>query len=233
MPHLVAPLHGPISIVACAAQIQAAHDYLAAQGAAALAQAAQPRDLASWGAAVKRVRVDLPAAGRPALIAPGMADHSLIEVITQCATLERLLDALAWAPTPAAALGDAVVARCHPTTSHAKHAGAFDNDLILVVADAVVARFEVSDVASATDGNQKERRDLISLGVLPAGRGVAQPGAPWTGARRFLVVAPEFARRLMRPTRAWLRGSPPHCSYQLYDTGGAACVIEVLPGAPG
>jgi len=230
MPHLVASLVGPITLAACADQIRAAHDYLARQGAQAIDRAWVSRDVTGWGAAVKRIRVELPLDGRPELIAPDITSHSLIEVINQCATMERLLDALAWAQTPEGGLADTQVKICHPTTSSAKGDGAMDNDLVLEGPGGVVARFEVSDVASEEDGNQKERRDLVSLGVLQAGRGVDQFVGAWSSERRFLVVSPEFARRLARFTRAWLKGSSPHCCYQQHATAGGTCLIEVLPG---
>ena len=139
MPHLVASLVGPISLAACADQIRAAHDYLARQGAQAIDRAWVTRDVTGWGAAVKRIRVELPLDGRPDRIAFTIRSHSLIEVINQCATMERLLDALAWAQTPEAGLADAQVMVCHPTTSSAKGEGVTDNDLVLEGRGGVVA----------------------------------------------------------------------------------------------
>jgi hypothetical protein len=144
------------------------------------------RDVVGWGVAVKRIRVDLPAEGRPKLIASTISSHSLIEAMNQCATMERLLDALAWAQTGESGLSNAQVQVCHPTTSSAKGSGVMDNDLVLVGSDGAMARFEVSDVASEEDGNQKERRDLMSLGVLQEGRGEAQFVGTWPPGRRFL-----------------------------------------------
>lgn len=230
MPHLVESICGPITLAACAEQVRTAHDYLARQGAEAVDRAWVSRDVNGWGAAVKRIRVELSVEGRPERIAPGMASHNLIEVINQCATLERLLDALAWAQTPESGLATYDVTRCHPTTSSAKGPDKIDNDLVLTGPDGVVARFEVSDVASEDDGNQKERRDLISLRALREGRGAAQFVPTWPAERLFLVVSEEFARRLRRPTRTWLKGNPPHCRYQEYRATHQTFIFEVLPG---
>lgn len=231
MAHLVAPPSGPLPLAEAAAQLQAAHDYLARQGAQAIDRALVSRDIPHWGAAIKRIPVELPAEDRPTLIAPAIARHSLIEVINQCATMERLLDALAWAQTPEAGLGVDTVVSCHPTTSSAKGAERADNDLILTGPDGRIARFEVSDVASEEDGNQKERRDLISLGVLRDARGPARFDVTWPAGRLFLVVSQEFATRLERPTRAWLKGNPPYCSYQPRLNVGGTRIVEVLSGA--
>lgn len=185
MPHLVASLVGPITLAACADQIRAAHDYLARQGAQAIDRAWVSRDVTGWGAAVKRIRVELPLDGRPELIAPDITSHSLIEVINQCATMERLLDALAWAQTPEGGLADTQVKICHPATSSAKGDGAMDNDLVLEGPGGVVARFEVSDVASEEDGNQKERRDLVNY----FGCVVKQGGARYPSSVTLVVYS--------------------------------------------
>lgn len=101
MPHLVAPLtpaHGDSSVLSltrCHALLLDAHDYLARQGMDAARRAMLVDDAATWGTAFKRVRVELPPTGRPDLVRAAAAHHSLAEVMNQCATMERLLDALA------------------------------------------------------------------------------------------------------------------------------------------
>src|ERR1022692_4838662 len=50
-----------------------------------------------WGSAVKRKRVLLGNGERPLLLKSAQPDHNLMEVINLCATVERLMDALAWA----------------------------------------------------------------------------------------------------------------------------------------
>src|SRR5579863_6241094 len=92
------------------AQIRNAHEYLVRYGVQALvaAQAAEVSD--DWGTQVKRIRVDFPEGDRPELIDPSIPGHNLTEVYNQCATIERLIDALQWASTT---LPDYKVLRCH------------------------------------------------------------------------------------------------------------------------
>lgn len=68
-----------------------------------------------WGTHFKRVRVDLPRDARPLLMRAAEDHHSLAEVVNQCATMERLLDALAWARTDTSGLSAFHVVGC-PTT---------------------------------------------------------------------------------------------------------------------
>jgi hypothetical protein len=35
----------------------------------------------------------------------------------------------------------------------------------------------------------------------------------WPEGRLFLVVSDEFAERLRKPSRAWLKGEPPYCRW--------------------
>src|SRR4051794_21678107 len=101
--HLVAPVREPMAIEQARDDLIEAHGYLvAAARRTAEALAAQASD--RWGSSVKRLRVILPDQGRPRLVPPSVKDHSFIEVVNQCATLERLLDALAWASTEASGL---------------------------------------------------------------------------------------------------------------------------------
>lgn len=66
------------------------HKYLVGQADAAL-KTAQGGSLESFGSTVKRTQVLLPLGARPPLITADDT-HNLIEVVNQCATLERLLD---------------------------------------------------------------------------------------------------------------------------------------------
>lgn len=153
------------------------------------------------------MRVLLPDEGRPELVPRDQPDQSLIAVINQCATLERLLDVLEWAQSDPE-LAAFSVEHCHPTTSSTQSAGQKaigDNDLVLIGSDGHRARFEDSDVASNRDGNSKEQKDLIGLGVLAVGRGEARYAVEWPRDRLFLVVSEEFAERLRRPIREWLK----------------------------
>jgi hypothetical protein len=53
----------------------------------------------------------------------------------------------------------------------------------------------------------------------------------WPEGRLFLVVSEEFAERLKRPTRAWLKGEPPHCHYTHPAVRGTTRIFEVKKGA--
>ncbi len=170
------------------------------------------------GSALKRVRVELPRDERPHLVRDANDQHSLAEVMNQCATMERLLDALAWVQTDASGLSTFNVAVCHPTTSSAGD-DTTDNDLILTALDGQCARFEVSDVASSSDGNHKEERDLRSLGVLSDGNGAKRFELTWPADRVFLVVSTEFALKLR--SRRW-----PHLTYKEVFRGTGTVVAE-------
>jgi hypothetical protein len=134
-------------------------------------------------------------------------EQPLTEVINQCATMERLLDALPWAQV---ALPDHEVVLINPTTSSKKSGAAEDayqdNDLILENRSGQRALFEVSDVVSEkVDGNSKEQKDLKSLGVLPEWK--------YGDALRFLVVSKEFGKRIARAgrkTSGWKYLEPQH-----------------------
>jgi hypothetical protein len=147
----------------------------------------------------------------------------LNELINQCTTVERLLDAIAWVLGQAP---EATMHRCHPTTSSGPQAGE-DNDLIVLVAGERWS-FEVSDVvSSSTDGNQKELKDLCNLGLVVASGSVWQLADPLPQGRQFLVVSPEFADRLMRPSRHLLRTG--QLRYTRHEHQSSTAVIEVHP----
>ena len=180
----------PTSVAEALRQIEAAHAYLVDLGAKAFQKARVVAPSPNWGTLAKRARVYFPAGDRPVLIPQSLRDHSLIEVINQCATVERLMDALRWAIDN---LPEYQLVRCHPTTGSKKAdvANVPDNDIVLIDPDGRFACFEVSDVANATnDSNRKEKKDLTSLGVYDANTDRSN--------RVFLVVSVEFARLLRR-----------------------------------
>jgi hypothetical protein len=158
-----------------------------------------------------------------------VTEHSLTEVYNQCATMERLLDALEWAQTEDSVLNRYEVVLCHPTTSSVPGI-ADDHDLVLVDREGAKAKFEISDVAGKRDGNRKEEKDLARLGVLPAVDINERFGEGWPPGRLFLVVSAEFARRLREPRRSWLSGDPPHCHYVEVKAEGPTRVFEVRQG---
>lgn len=179
-----------------------AHAALALAGKLTLQKAAGACPDGDWGASVKREPVRC-----------GQELHNLAEVVNQCATVERLIDALTWA---ASEFPEWLVECCHPTQT----SGEGQNDLVLIdpTNPGQRARFEVSDVVSTSDGNNKEAKDLTSLKVLSK-RPEAAPKietlniANWPSDRLFLVVSGEFANYLQSsptPGRIWMTA---HCWY--------------------
>ncbi len=218
----------PLTLDECHRLVRAAHDYLAQCGAEAIERARQAKGDRYWGSRVKRIRVALPDRGRPELVAATVREHNLVEVLNQCATMERLLDALKWAQTEPSGLRDYAVERCHPTTSSDQHAGKkaiADNDLVLIGTDGTKARFEVSDVVGRTDGNRKEARDLTSLGVPRfAGSDTRQAGI-WPVDRLFLVVSEAFANGLRPKSRPGPRRT---YVYAEVKDDGPTRILEVM-----
>lgn len=187
--HLIAAVRGPICVAVLRNELQAAHDFLA-EAAMQTARLLPDLERAMWGVRAKRTAVRL-AGPRPARISEHVAEHSFAEIVNQCATLERLLDAMRWVETEGSGLRQHDVLLCNPTTSSSTQDD--DHDLVLRGPDGDLAKFEVSDVAGAKDSNRKEIKDLCSLGCLSAdGTDVSQ----WPKGRSFLVVSSEFATRL-------------------------------------
>jgi hypothetical protein len=91
----------PITLRECREAIQEAHDYLARKGMEATRRASEVRSVRDWGIEIKRVKVRLPDGERPRLVSPRTEEHNLVEVMNQCATMERLLDVLGWRNTRA------------------------------------------------------------------------------------------------------------------------------------
>ena len=175
---------------------------------------------AEWGSAAKRIRAILPKQRAP-LLQDASREQALTEVINQCATVERLLDAINWILHTST---KATLVLCHPTTSSGG-SGPHDNDLV-VQANGEYWCFEISDVANgAGDGNQKELKDLLSLGVLASLRPKKLSGVPHVG-RKFLVVSKEFAQRLMEPKRHFLKTG--ELRYHHFTAGPSTQVLEVL-----
>ncbi len=167
-------------------------------------------------------------------------EENLIEVINQSANLGRLLDLLDWL-IDSKEFKDYKVERWHPTTSsyknkvHNSDDPQKDNDLILhdPINPNDAARklyFEVSDVVNPRDRNGKEKKDLISLGILKPGKGRESFVSSWPEGRRFLVVSRDFARRLQGSTRFWV--SEKHCYFQELSSGNHnTSIFEVLKGS--
>lgn len=225
---------GTIPIGECYEAVREAHDFLARKALEAASELAAVQVQCYWGSKAKRIKVYLPKAEWPRLLSPGSEEHNLVEVINQCATMERLLDALVWAQDMESGFDEFSVELCHPTTG-SRPGEESDHDLVLVGNDSdgklTKAKFEVSDVSGEKDGNQKEKKDLISLGVLKEGKGKEMYPDGWPEGRLFLVVSEEFAERLRKPNRGWLKGPSPYCHYTDPALQGTTRIFEVKKGA--
>jgi hypothetical protein len=222
---LIARVSGPRAIDEVRDELAAAHAYLvdAARRVSAALAAQEP---SRWGSRVKRLRVDLSAAGRPSLVPETVREQSFVEVVNQCATVERLLDALEWAATPSAGLAAGRVLLCNPTTSSSRETN--DHDLVIEMPSGDLAKLEVSDVAGGNDGNRKEVKDLTSLGVLDSSGKVRGPEEPWPSGRLLLVTSSELAARLREPTRHGLKAGAFH--YDEVKDDGETRIFEVKEG---
>jgi hypothetical protein len=229
MSNLVEPISKRTTLADCHRLVKEAHDYLSRRGTEAIEKARQVEGSPYWGSMVKRVSVLLTDENRPELVPSSVTEHSLTEVYNQCATMERLLDALEWAQTEESGLNRYEVTLCHPTTSSIPGV-ADDHDLVLVGPEETKAKFEVSDVAGKRDGNRKEEKDLARLGVLPAIDIQGRFEEGWPPGRVFLVVSAESARRLREPKRSWLKGDTPHCHYVEVKADGPTRVFEIRQG---
>jgi hypothetical protein len=165
--HLIRP-HAvqdrPVDAKSYLAELSAAHDAIVARAAGWTAPAVGPR----WGITAKRQLVDLTGA-HPSV---HNASHPIQELMNQCATVERLLDALEWAIGKGWAN---MVIECNPTTSSGPvrplavvtgvpPSGPPDLRTTGALGE---AWFEVSDVLKRRDGNRKLQKDLKRLSNLP------------------------------------------------------------------
>ena len=211
--------------------LKEAHDYLVARAAEACRERVE--NVRSWGVFMKRVGVDLPAS--PKTIAQAVKSQNLIEVINQCATIERLLDTFEWLLSDESGFQHWKVERCHPTTSSYRQKEEDpddphnDNDLIIHDPSTVglKAFFEVSDVASDRDGNGKEKKDLTSLRILEPGDANSCIPSTWPDGRRFLAVSAEFAKGLLRRKPSWIKR---HCHYAERSRVNGTVILEVCKG---
>ena len=219
MGQLIRKLEGPISLYIAQQQLTEAHQQLVNCGQTAVSKL-KHLSPAKWGSAAKRIRAILPEQRAP-LLQDASTDQSLTEVINQCATVERLLDAINWILHTT---NNATLVLCHPTTSSGG-SGPHDNDLV-IQANGEYWCFEISDIANgAEDSNQKELKDLLSLGVVASLRPKKLSEVPHLG-RKFLVVSTEFAQRLMEPKRHFLKTG--ELRYQNFSAGPTTQVLEVL-----
>lgn len=237
MSHLIAGTTEEFDLRNMLTELRKAHAFLAEHGAQAFIRAAELGPSAKWGQSVKRERVELPSHSRPELTEAAPSEHSITEVYNQCANVERLIDAIKWCLSPTSRLSDGFGLTCHPTTSSgkAKATEYEDHDLVVRKPNGQLGYFEISDVASNKDGNFKEGKDLVRLGVLRpvAGkRGTFEhDGIEWPRARIFLVVSEEFAEYLFRTERSWRKTPDPHVRYEDRSQSGTTRILEVLDGS--
>lgn len=141
------------------------------------------------GCVAKRRPVDLSAvAADPAVHGlVGVASQPFAEILNQLATVERLLDVLAWS----ARVGAVHVIECNPSTSRGPVANC-SHDLVVRGAGLRIV-VEVSDVAGEIgNANRKMEKDLATLDRCRCGD---------TSARRILAVSPQSARWLQARAR--------------------------------
>lgn len=237
MGSIVRPILSKQSVESAILELQAAHDFLAVNGGKAIQRVVDLSDVGKWGQSVKRVTVHLPEEGRPKLCDGAPSEHSLTEVYNQCATIERLLDALRWQNSPASGWAGSSVLVCHPTNTSGRSENTdLDFDLAIQSPGGEVGCFEISDVASTKDGNFKEGTDLVKFGVLTLIRrgrfkvtGISRNELP---GRCFLVVSGEFSHRMHRPRHPWLTGLNPRFHYDEVKNDGATRIFEIVVHEP-
>ncbi len=213
MSHLVKPIDAsdkaPLQISEVLKNLRNAHEYLAKLGIETLQKTHDISTAHNWGSAIKRISIIFPDGERPELISISHNKHLLIEVINQCATMERLIDALEWAHK---SLPDYHLLRCHPTTSSQKSGSSAipDNDIFLIQpSSGRLALLEVSDVANSNnDSNQKEFKDLKSLGIRLANiKDYPKNQSPFVN-RLFMVVSTEFGERIQKRSAYYTKNQP-------------------------
>lgn len=226
MAHLVNPINqpndSPIPISKAVSLLKSAHHYLTRLGNAALKNNIASSE--NWGTEMKRLKISFPKADRPQLISSTHETHSLTEVINQCATIERLMDALVWADSN---LPKYQLLRCHPTTSSQKvePSDIPDNDIVLINEQGRLARFEVSDISGDHSATKKIGKELSSLGAPLKDK--IRCDNPFHGLL-FIVVSAELGERLRRRTEAYFKRYQPHFRYQEYPCTETTCIFEII-----
>lgn len=188
MPHLFPPLTEATGLKEYWRQLKTIHDAVA-ELAEAHPVAVESTD--HWGCVTKRRVVDLSSLAEDpdlrGLI--GSDNQPFAEIVNQLATVERLLDALAWA----AGIGADKVIECNPSTSRGP-AKSCSHDLVVQCPDQLIV-VEVSDVSGADgNANEKMKKDLETLDRCTCEGPEGKP------ARKLLAVSPQSAE--------WLRVRP-------------------------
>lgn len=220
MPHLIGSIR-KTDVTDCYGRLRLAHEFLVTSAQSAAVELAAIEDAQNWGTKAKRVLVHL-ALERPEVLGKDVTTHNLVEVINQTATIERLLDVLLWTQTPESGLRQfRRVLVCHPCTSSASSSASWENDLVLADSDGQEARFEISDVVSKEDGNQKHRKDLIRLHVIDNNSALCAPPS----ARCFVAVSEEFAAYVRSCQPSWKSIG---CTYAEIKKNGTTRIFEIL-----
>lgn len=195
MPHIIEAIENE-STSRSIESLREAHLFIASRAMAA--QVEIGGDLDHWGAAAKRMCVNL--RGGPDLV--GKAEEKFVEIINILATTERTIEALQWF---SGSYPDLSVRECHSSTSDNPDG----NDIVLVSHEGEVkVRCEVCDVASRSPGqNNKEKKDLASLGCSEF--------VPKDGIDRYIATSTEFGVALAGPKRKW---AGMHYGYRLIET---------------
>lgn len=209
MPHVIEPFTNS-SFADALENLRTAHRYLVSRAKAAISDT--DFDDSRWGTSVKRSPVPLNVGDVPRLI--GKPQEKLGEVINIAATVERLMDAIAWFAKSTENEGCSIL-ECHPSTSDETNG----NDLVLIDRDGrIIVRCEVCDVASSNAGsNSKEKKDIRNLGCNEA--------VPQDGVARYICTASEFAIALASPKRKW--NTKPY-RYRRIDVGGELSTCMLL-----
>lgn len=208
MPHLFLPLAEAIGLKEYRLQLTAAHDAVAR---AAAAHQVAVASIDHWGCLAKRRAVDLSAlAEDPELRGLiGVASQPFAEIVNQLATVERLLDTLAWADQIEAV----EVTECNPSTSRGP-AAPCSHDLVVRCPDRLVV-VEVSDVAGDSgNANRKMEKDLDTLDRCTCDGPV----------RRILAVSRQSAR--------WLQARPGLVTVVEAGEGEGTWIVERTPAGP-
>jgi len=223
---IVRPIIEEMPLADCATVLSEAQKFLAQAAIVGLRKSSES-EVSSWGSFMKRLYVDIPIEQRPYLIPGKIQNHNLIEIINQCATIERLVDAILWFSGKGSGFGDCIVVSCNPTTSSTNKSenGLRDHDLILRDSNGDLCYCEVSDVVGHRDGNKKEIKDLISLGALAGTIKSPRPAVGWPRGRLFLICSSTFSARICDPRRTV--GVLSNIGYSSHAASKSTAIVEV------
>lgn len=223
---IVRPIIEEMPLAECATVLSEAQKFLAQAAIVGLRRSSES-EISSWGSFMKRLYIAIPIEQRPYLIPGKIQSHNLIEVVNQCATIERLVDAMHWFSEDGSGFEDCTVVSCNPTTSSAKKSenGLRDHDLILKDSNGDLYYFEVSDVVGHKDGNKKEIKDLISLGALAGTVNSPKPAVEWPRGRLFLICSSTFSARICDPRRTV--GVLSNIGYSSHAASKSTSIVEV------